>query len=410
MSVLGSNRDFQRLLAIGALQSIARWLELLALGVYVFDVTRSPLVVTLVTLVKLAPLALFGPLGGALTSRWRLRSLYLAGLGFMIFTTLAAVLLSLAGDVKVWQVLLISFLGGVFWVLDFPIRRSMIGDVVPANSLGQAMAFDTIANNGTRALGPVLGGVLLQYTGLPGMFLLTLLLYTLCFLLCCGFTATEKRAVADSERGLVNQMQQGFRIVSASPIILATLLVTVVYNLFAFPMLSLVPVLGRDELRLSASVIGMLASMEGMGALLGGLLFLWLGKMAWYRKIYVFGLAGFLLFGFVYAVGSSVWLIALALLVVGIGSACFAAMQTTLLILNSSARHRSQVFGLLSLSIGTGLIGFTLIGLMASELGTRPALITSAVSGLLALGWICWRWPEIMGTQGNIDKCTAGGT
>ncbi len=410
MSVLGSNRDFQRLLAIGALQSIARWLELLALGVYVFDVTRSPLVVTLVTLVKLAPLALFGPLGGALTSRWRLRSLYLAGLGFMIFTTLAAVLLSLAGDVKVWQVLLISFLGGVFWVLDFPIRRSMIGDVVPANSLGQAMAFDTIANNGTRALGPVLGGVLLQYTGLPGMFLLTLLLYTLCFLLCCGFTATEKRAVADSERGLLNQMQQGFQIVSASPIILATLLVTVVYNLFAFPMLSLVPVLGRDELRLSASVIGMLASMEGMGALLGGLLFLWLGKMAWYRKIYVFGLAGFLLFGFVYAVGSSVWLIALALLVVGIGSACFAAMQTTLLILNSSARHRSQVFGLLSLSIGTGLIGFTLIGLMASELGTRPALITSAVSGLLALGWICWRWPEIMGTQGNIDKCTAGGT
>lgn len=387
------------LLWIGGLQSVARWLELLAFGIYVYDLTKSPLLVTLVTLLKLAPLGLFGLVAGALPARIAPRSLYLAGIGLMLLTTGAGFFISWFGTLAVWQVLLISFLGGVFWVLDFPVRRKMIGDAVPVQRLAKAVGLDTLANNGTRMLGPALGGVLLQYAELEGVFALNFFLYAVCLVATMKLPLGRVSVKENIAFGLVDNIREGMSVVMQQPVLLATLMVTVTYNLFGFPLLSLVPVLGRDELHLSASIIGLLASMEGAGALLGGVLFLLLGRVRFYRKIYVLGVAGCFAFWLVCAFSSRAEVMGGALLVVGLGSACFAVMQTTLLILNSEARFRSQIFGILSLSIGTGLIGFAQVGLVASWFGPYRALILSATLGLCSLLWVCLRWPQIIAGQ-----------
>jgi len=183
---LFQNQTFLTLFGIGALQSAIRWLELLAFGVYIFDLTGSPWLVTLVTLVKFAPLAIFGPLFGALPNRFAPRSLYIAGIVAMLLTNAVALLLTTFSTLSVFTVLIISFIGGLFWVLDFPVRRALIGDAVERGQLGRAMAIDTIANNGTRMLGPVLGGILLQFVGLSGAFAIALLIYALCLWLTSG--------------------------------------------------------------------------------------------------------------------------------------------------------------------------------------------------------------------------------
>ncbi len=379
---------------------MARWLELLAFGVYVYDQTKSPLLVTLVTLVKLAPLALFGPVAGTLPARFAARTLYIAGIGIVLATTAVGLLACWHGGLLLWQVMLISFLGGVFWVLDFPVRRKMIGDAVAARVLSKAVGLDTLANNGTRMLGPVMGGVLLQYTGLVGVLAINLLLYVICLLVAINLKlGTVADDEADNKAGLIENMREGVTLVVRNPVLLATLLVTVIYNLFGFPMLSLVPVLGRDELDLSASVIGVLASMEGAGALLGGILFLIFGRVSLFRRIYVAGVAGGFVFWLFAALSGSPYTIGLALLLVGICSACFAVMQTTLLILNCEHRFRSRVFGILSLSIGAGFLGFSQIGLFAGWLGPRPALFLSSIMGLVSLGAVCLRWPQIIALQ-----------
>lgn len=388
-----------RLVGIGALQSIARWLELLALGVYVFDLTRSAFAVAVVTLLKVAPLALFGPLFGVLAARLPPRRLYLSGLLVMLMLMLVGSLLASHAGLALWQVWVISFAGGVFWVLDFPIRRTALGNSVPAGLLGRAMAVDTIANNGTRMLGPVAGGLLLQFAGLQGAFLIALLLYLVCLILTwrLDFPATQDQHIP--RNSVAGEMRIAFSVVQKNPVVLATLLVTVMYNLFLFPMLSLIPVLGRDELVLSASAIGLLSSMEGAGALIGGLLLMRFGRVLHYRRTYLYGLAFSFFWGVVFALAPQAVLVGTALLMVGVGTSFFAAMQTTLLIMNLPSHYHSQVLGLLSLAIGTGLIGFSQIGVMASWLGTRPALWLSASLGLLSLMLIRWRWPEISASQ-----------
>ena len=236
------NQTFLTLFGIGALQSVTRWLELLAFGVYIFDLTGSAWQVTLVTLVKFAPLAIFGPLFGALPNRFAPRSLYIAGIVAMLLTNVVGLLLASFSTLSVFTVLMISFIGGLFWVLDFPVRRALIGDAVKREQLGRAMAIDTIANNGTRMLGPVLGGILLQFVGLSGAFAIALIIYALCLWLTFSLTSGRELTVSgdthDDQR-LSRIVTSGGKLVMQQPLLLAILLVTVIYNLFAFPMLSL---------------------------------------------------------------------------------------------------------------------------------------------------------------------------
>jgi len=399
---LFQNQTFLTLFGIGALQSAIRWLELLAFGVYIFDLTGSPWLVTLVTLVKFAPLAIFGPLFGALPNHFAPRSLYIAGIVAMLLTNVVALLLTTFSTLSVFTVLIISFIGGLFWVLDFPVRRALIGDAVERGQLGRAMAIDTIANNGTRMLGPVLGGILLQFVGLSGAFAIALLIYALCLWLTFSLTSGRELTVsADTheDKRLSRIVASGGHLVMQQPLLLAILLVTVIYNLFAFPMLSLVAVIGRDSLQLSQGQVGLLVSMEGTGAFMGSLLFMFMARVIDYRRLYTGGLLIAFLASMAYAFMDFALPTAVLLLIVGIGSASFATMQTTLLILNSEQRFRSRLFGLLSLSIGTGLIGFAQIGIQAYFYGARLAIFVSAVMGLVSLVAICWRWPQIIADQ-----------
>lgn len=396
------NRTFLTLFGIGTLQSVARWLELLAFSVFVFDQTGSAFLVTLVTLVKFTPLAIFGPLFGALPTRFAPRNLYLTGIIAMIVLNVVGLSLAMHTTLSVFTVLLISFIGGLFWVLDFPVRRTMLGDAVVHTRLGRAMALDTIANNGTRMLGPVVGGTLLQFVGLSGAFAIAIVFYIVCLLLTLGLQTGRIKTSSDEgsgEQGLMHIVAAGGRLVQRQPLLLAILLVTVIYNVFGFPILSLVAVIGRDALQLSQGQVGLLVSMEGAGALLGGLILMAAAQVKHYRRLYVAGLLVTFLGSMAYAFLNYAIPIAMLLVIVGIASACFASMQTTLLILNSEARFRSRLFGLLSLSIGTGLIGFAQIGLQAYLFGAQLAIFISATLGLLAILALCWHWPQIMADQ-----------
>ena len=393
------SRSLLLLLGIGAFQSIARWLELLALSVYVFDRTASPFIVTLVTLVKFAPLVLFGPVMGMLAMRYARRSMYLVGLIMMILLMLLASVAASIGDLSVAAVLTISFLGGVFWVLDFPVRRTLLGDAVNIQMLGRAMSLDTIANNGTRMLGPLFGGVLLQYAGLSGAFLCSLCIYMLCFCMTWPLSLGRGNKITDKTGYWYARLTHGLRRVSNSRVLSATMLITIVYNLFGFPMLSLLPVLGRERFGLSESAVGTMVAMEGVGALVGGVLLVIVSPHKQYRRIYVLGLFVSLLLAFFYSTSSHLPLVAVLLVAVGAGSAAFASMQTTLVVLNSEPALQSSAFGVLSMSIGAGLIGFFMLGAVASVLGTQAALLLSASAGLLGLLAVCINWPEILQCQ-----------
>lgn len=394
------NRTFLSLWVIGALTSVTRWLELLATSIVAFDLTGSPFQVALLTLVRMAPLSLFGVPMGAFAERTDRRLLFTIALVVLVFCSLAIATLAREGNLKLWHLALAAFLSGCLWVFDFAVRRPMIGESVKAASLGRAMGLDTISNNGTRMIGPLAGGTLLQVVGLDGAYMLAAIIYVLCA--CAVLTLPEgDNDRTRNNRSMWSEIRQGVQVVGQSRLLMAILSVTIAYNLFGFPVISMVAVVGRDSFDLEPAMVGVLASAEGAGALLGGIVIaagigVGMGSL---RRCYVFGLALNFVANLAFALLLSPPLAAVALLFSGVGAAGFSSMQTTLLVLNSPPELRARVMGLLSVCIGTALIGFLSIGLLARQLGAESAIVLCSLGGLAALTLIWFIWPEIIGIQ-----------
>ena len=59
---LFTDSEFAKVWLIGLFSGVVRWLELLAFGIYAYEITGSPVLVALLAVLRLAPLALFGVL------------------------------------------------------------------------------------------------------------------------------------------------------------------------------------------------------------------------------------------------------------------------------------------------------------------------------------------------------------
>ena len=156
--------DFRRLWLVGVVVFAVRWLEMLAVAVFAYQHTGSPFIVALLTMLRMLPMALFGALVGALAERLERRTALIVVVVSMLLSSLVLALLAWSGTLEVWHVALASFVNGIAWTTDNPVRRTMIGEVVGPERMSAAMSLDVGANNASRMLGPTVGNLVLAIT------------------------------------------------------------------------------------------------------------------------------------------------------------------------------------------------------------------------------------------------------
>jgi MFS family permease len=385
---------FLRVWLSGGVAGVLRWLEMLAIGVYVLETTGSPFLVALMTVLRMAPMALFGIPAGALADRYDRKRLLIIGLVALAGVAAILALVALLDRIALWQIALGTFLNGMFWAAEFPVRRIMLGEMAGAARLSRAMALEAATSNATRMLGPVLGGILLQLIGLYSVYALGAFLYFACALLTLP-VAYRSEGVGAAGASLLTMLREGWRVARAQTLIVGALAVTVIANLWGFAYVTMVPVIGERVLGLSPALIGVLMSTEGLGALLGALLVGRYDRPRQYTRIYT-GATCILLLG-ILAFAVSTWFsLSLALMLIcGISMGSFAVMQSTIIFLASPAQVRSRVMGLLTVAIGSAPVGMLYVGVLADWLGAAIAVALLAIQGLIALGLAVWYWPEM---------------
>ena len=243
-------------------------------------------------------------------------------------------------------------------------------------------------------LGPLAGGALLEGIGISGAFFAGAALNLFSLLLMARVRMEDGTRAGAGPAGVLTALRDGFRYIRANRPLVATLAVTVIYNVWGFPMTSMVPVIGKEALGLSAFPVGVLQSAEGLGALLGALGIAWFGRAVWFRRIYIIGVSAYMACAIVFAVSPWFLLSGTILVAAGIGGACFATMQSTLTFLGASPEMRNRAMGVLTICIGTGPIGFLHLGLLAEWLGAGAAVTVIAVEGLVMLALALVVWPE----------------
>jgi MFS family permease len=389
--IRASEPDFWRLWCVGLVVFTVRWLETVAVGVVVYQRSGSAFQVAMMTMLRLLPMGLFGVFLGALAERFDRRATLIGVVLLMGATSATLAVLAWTGMLQVWHLAFASFVNGCGWATDNPVRRVMMGEVVGREHMGTAMSLDVGANNASRMVGPSIGGFLLAGVGIQGAFLLSVLMYL--GALAAALTVESRIHRGAGSGAVLAKIAEGLAIVRADRRLIGTLIVTVIFNVFAWPFTSMIPVIGRDRLLLGPEGVGILASLDGIGAFFGALLLaLWLTPQ-WYGRAYVGGVTLYMIMLIVFAVVTTPAVAGFALLLTGLGGAGFSTMQATLVYLAAPPEMRSRILGVLSVCIGTGPIGFVWLGWLADVIGAPHATAVTGIFGLLALAatWRFWR-------------------
>ena len=388
--------DFWRLWLVGLLVFGVRWLEMLAVAVFAYEHTHSPFIVAALTMLRMLPMALFGALIGALAERCERRSALILVVLCMVLTSLTLAILAWTGRLAVWHLAVAAFCNGIGWTADNPVRRTMIGDAVGPDRMSSAMSIDVGANNASQIVGPTIGGVLLASVGIGGAFCVSVLCYLAALV---AALRVNRRNLPLSMGGgnIAARLAEGVALVRRDPRLIATLTVTVIYNMFGWPAMSMIPVIGHDRLGLGAVGIGLLSSMTGIGAFCGAVAIALAARQPFFSRIYLSGVVVFLALVPVFALSPYPVLSAAVLLMTGVANACFSIMQATLVYLSAPAELRSRAYGVLSVCIGVGMLGFIQIGLLAGVIGASQAAAATGVAGLVAM-LLTRRWWRPLGS------------
>jgi len=376
--------DFWRLWLVGFILFLGRWIDMLAMSVYVYQHTRSAFLVSLLMVLRFLPMSLLGMVFGAIAERIERRTLLLLINLSLLAGALALAILEQAGMLAVWHLMAASFLGGIATTADNPGRRLMIGEVVGSARIGTAMSIDVGTSNGTRTFGPFLAGAMLAAWGIQSVFVLNAAMYAIAVGVTLLIRCRNQEHSPEHEP-MLRRLAEGWAICRANTKLMGTLLLTIYFNIFVYPYVSIVPVIGSDILHLDAAQIGILASMDGLGSLLGAMLVGMILKQAQFQRLYVTCVVAGHVTLFLFALAASAYLSGAALFAIGLAIAGFAVGQNTLIFLLTPEHARARMMGLLTVSIGVGPIGFLVLGALADWIGPDHAAMVMSLAGLATL-------------------------
>jgi MFS family permease len=386
--------DFLAIWGAGVFESVVRWTELLVVGVYTHQVTGSPFLVAVMMFANLVPNALLGTFTGALAERVDRRVLLLGGLGFMAVLMTVTGVLAASGGIELWHVAIVTFLSGSVWTTEYPVRRTLLGEIVGPENLASGMTFDIATGTAMMFLGPIFGGFLMRDVGLEGFYFVAAVCFAAAF--GCIFALRFKPEVAVVTRDSLGRViADGFRHLRHNQPVAGVLVVTLALNFFGISFISMLPVIGAEKLLLGPVLTGVLMSMEGGGALLGLLLLTIYAAPRYFMRLYVGGAFCLSIAILTFTTLPWLWPALLVLFVGGVGEAGFLAMQGTILFEATPADMRRRVMGLLVACFGAGPLGMLHTGALAEWLGADVAVGVVAAEGLVALVLCLWWWPAL---------------
>jgi MFS family permease len=362
-----------------------RWLELLASGLFAWEVTHSAFAVTVVVALRQIPQLLFGAFAGAISEALNRKLIFMLALVVpAVISTLLATL-AFTGHLEVWHVALGNLVSGIMWSTEMSTRRRMVGEVAGPHRIVNAIALDSITSAATRAVGPLLGGMAFEWLGMKGAYTVTALVQFAGAFAIAGLAHAQVTRRLDLLR-IPHEIADGLRFAWTRPTILLVFGVTIVTNAFAFAFSGLVAPLGQGEFHVSPALVGLLAAGEPLGALVGGALIA-AGIVRMDRRLAFAGGAALFMAALILMALSPFYWLAFALLVIGgFGTAGFGNMQSTLMLTEAPPEMRSRLMGVVTVCIGTGPLGQLAAGALSGGLGTRGAVIAMAAVGLVLTG------------------------
>lgn len=357
---------------------IGTWLQIVAQGWYVLELTHSAFMVGVVTALGFLPVMLFGLLGGAIVDRFHKRNLLILTQSASLILTLSLGSLALFGYGNVWIISIFAFLLGIINAIDMPARQSFTIELVGSKDLPSAITLNMSSFNTARVIGPAIAGLLIAGIGTSWAFIINGLSF-----LAPLFALMLMNVKSDIPKYHLHPLRSiniGLKFAFKHLYIRNLLLFTAVISIFGFSYATLLPVLVQQVFHKDASVLGIVYSAVGFGAIISALLTsLIINKLSFIKIVFtgslIFSLA-ILALSFV----NNVYLSLPFLFIAGAGFATIIATVNSTIQKNVEHHLRGRIMSIFTLSfIGMQPIGSFEMGFVAEHFGSQYALRLGAI-------------------------------
>jgi MFS family permease len=375
----GSKRYFLGLI----LSMVGTWMQSTALAWLVLHELRSTgKVLATVQVFQFFPMLVLGAWAGSLADKMDKRRLMLVSQVALGLAALVLAGLTLNHSITVRLVYLLSGLSGLASAFDTPVRRAMIGDLVPKDALPNAMSLNTSVMTSSRVIGAALGGFVTKFFGTGWCFLLNGLSYVFMIVAVTGLRSRQHAIIATkSEGGVV----QGFAHVWNTPKLRISMLCTLIVATFLFNYGVTFPLMIEKVFKRDSDVLGVMLAVAGGGSFVGAII------SAKRRKpsLDLFLMASFGMGAAGLAVGWSpnVWLASVAAFALGLFGGLLMSQLSGLLIALSPPSMRGRVLALQSVVfLGSTPIGSPIIGAVSDRFGPRWGVLVGGYATIAAAG------------------------
>ena len=381
-------RNFRTIWSVGILAEFGRRYEILALSLLILDITdNNPSQLMLLWVFNNLPRPFVSSWAGYIADLFPRQRVMLLAQASNLATAAGLLALMLYGleNLQTWHIFVAAFIQGTTKAIEDPSRRTGIFDIVGRDRLVNAMSLDVISQNVGKMVGPVIGGLLIQFWGYPVAYIFLLFVHFDNLLLISRLRIPEagpRAAVPPLWQGL----GQAFGFAWNTPMLVGMLTITVVMNSLAFPLQQFIPAVGRELLDVGPALVGALVAADGFGHLAGAGVVASTRGVRYHGRYFAFGSIIVLLASAAY-VWSPWYAFAFVLLFIsGLGQAGFSTMQSSIMMLVSPPEMRGQMMGLLSFCIGVAnLLGALEISFLVSVLALQNTIALHALIGLVLI-------------------------
>jgi len=358
--------------------NIGTWMETVGVGILVTKATGQVGWTGLVAAAGFVPMALLGPVGGALADRLPRRPLLITM--STVQATLAGVLTLLAavGAAEPWAVTLIVFTSGCAGALAFPAYQSLMPDLVPRDELASAVALGAAQWNLGRVIGPLLAGVVIGFGGFEMAFAVN----TVSFLAVIAAIAPLRLPPPTPKEGesIATAIRDGARFSLREPGIRAVMTYLALNSLLAAPFIALVPAVALKLFGNEADGTAALVTAQGLGAVLMAVSLGGLAARFGHRRVLLSAMTALPVTLVLYALAPSLALALVAIFFVGAAYLGCLSSFTTVAQLRAPDALRGRVMSALMVLLGVLYpLGAVIQGTLADQIGLRATTTGGAV-------------------------------
>jgi MFS family permease len=390
------HRNFRLWFLGQTLSMIGTWMQSVAQGWLVYDLTGSDLALGVISFIGTLPTLFLMLPAGALADRIPRRRVLLFTQTTMMLLAFILAILAATHVLQVWHVGVLAACLGIANSFDAPARQALAVEMVEdRRDLMNAIALNSTIFNLARVVGPAIGGAVLAAVGAAWCFALNGLsfLAVLVALLMMRLPQTLQEVRTDP---LTVQIAAGFRYILENPPIRTMIMLVGVSSLFGFSYAVLMPAYAVDVLHVGETGLGGLNVAIGVGALAGSLIVASMGKL---RRKGLLLTMGSLLFPtalLLFAFSQSFALSLVALSIVGLAFVSQNATSNTLIQSIIPDNLRGRVMAVYSLMFfGTAPFGALQAGAIAQVFGPAAGVAVGAVIALVFAAGVFFAVPSL---------------